>query len=420
MLFLTIIKVSLKSLMANKLRSFLAMLGIIIGVGAVISMLAIGTGAKKSIMERISSMGTNLLSIRSRQFREGGVMSDTRKTLTVEDAKAILEINSVFKVSPTVFGSTQLKYFNNNTRSRVVGVAVTYFSIRNFDIMFGSYFTDAEVDRMARVVVLGSEVANNLLGLASTIDLSEEELKKSLQITKNLIGEYVKIKGINFKVVGILKSKGGAGFFNPDEEAFVPYTTAMKILLGRDNIENIDIEIMPGKNMAKVADEISQLLRKRHKILNPEDDDFRVFNQEEIIQTATDITKTFTFLLGGIATISLLVGGIGIMNIMLVTVTERTKEIGIRKAIGAKDSDILKQFLIESLIMTGLGGLIGVIVGISTSVLIARWSTHFTTYIATSNVILAFSFAVAVGVFFGYYPAYRAAQLNPIECLYYE
>ncbi len=420
MLFLTIIKVSLKSLMANKLRSFLAMLGIIIGVAAVISMLAIGTGAKKSIMDRISSMGTNLLSIRTRQFREGGVMSDTRKTLTVEDAEAILEVDSVLKVSPTVYGNAQLKYFNNNTRSRVVGVAVTYFSIRNFEIMFGSFFTDAEVDRMARVVVLGSESANNLLGLEATIDLSEEELKKNLQITKNLIGEYIKIKGINFKVVGILKSKGGADFFNPDEQAFVPYTTAMKILFGNENIENIDIEIMPGKNMTKVADEISQLLRRRHKILNPEDDDFRVFNQEEIIQTASDITKTFTFLLGGIATISLLVGGIGIMNIMLVTVTERTKEIGIRKAIGAKDSDILKQFLIESLIMTGLGGVIGVIVGILTSVLIARWSTNFTTYIATSNVVLAFSFAVVVGVFFGYYPAYRAAQLNPIECLYYE
>ena len=406
MLFLTIIKVALKSLYANKLRSILAMLGIIIGVGAVISMLSIGAGAKKDIMDRIQSMGTNLLSVRPGRGVSRGVSTDARAEMTVDDALAVLsEVDGISRMSPVIDGNGQLKYYNTNTRTQVSGTAVTYPAIRSYEVEHGRYFTDAETDRMARVVVLGPETAGNL------------------GVTKDQLGEKIKIKGINFELIGILKSKGGGGRFNPDDQALVPYTTAMKILFGKDSLDNIDVECKTGVNMTKVEESITNLLRKRHKIINPENnpdnDDFRVFNQADIIETASEMTKTMTFLLGGIAAISLLVGGIGIMNIMLVTVTERTKEIGIRKAIGAKDQDILNQFLIESLIMSCVGGLIGVAAGVGTGFVIGKY-TEFSTYVMPGSIALALFFSMGVGIFFGYYPAWRAAQLNPIECLYYE
>lgn len=401
MLFVTIIKVSLKSLYANKLRSILAMLGIIIGVAAVISMLSIGAGAQKDIMDRISSMGTNLLSIRSGQRGQHGVMTGSFNNLTLQDAEAVLGVKGVVSVSPVVQGSAQVKYFNSNSRTGVMGVAVTYQVIRNYDVEFGRFFKSGESDRMARVAVIGAETATNL------------------NFTKDNLGEQIKIKGINFQVTGILKSKGGGGMFNQDDVIMIPYTTAMGILLGKDNLDSIDVMGEAGTDMVRLEEDLTALMRKRHKILQSKEDDFRVFNQADIIETASDFSKTFTFLLGGIAAISLLVGGIGIMNIMLVTVTERTREIGVRKAIGARDKDILKQFLIESLIMSCVGGLIGVVVGIAASVIIGNWS-DFKTFIQPGSVVLSLFFSVGVGVFFGYYPAYRAAQLDPIQCLYYE
>jgi putative ABC transport system permease protein len=401
MLFWTIIKVALKSLLANKLRTLLAMLGIIIGVGAVISMLAMGAGAQKQVMQNISAMGTNLLVIRPSERGSGGVMSGSQQNLTVEDAAAILKVKGVLLVSPLVERSVQIKYFNLNSRVEVVGSSPTYFPIRNFNIEHGRAFTEGEVDGMMRVAVLGPTTVENLF---------QDE---------DPIGQTIKVKGINFKVVGVTKAKGDQGWFNPDDQAFVPYTTAMKQLFGLEYIREIDIQAVDGADLTKLQADITSLLRQRHRRLPDAPDDFRIRNQAEMIATATNVTKTFTFLLGGIASISLLVGGIGIMNIMLVTVTERTREIGVRKAIGAKNRDIMLQFLIEAIVLSALGGLIGILLGVGGANMIAKLS-QFKTLVQLPSVLLALSFAAAVGIFFGYYPARRAALLDPIEALRYE
>ena len=402
MLFWTIIKVALKSLFANKLRTFLAMLGIIIGVGSVISMLAIGAGAQKQVMERIASMGTNLLIIHPAQRGLRGVMSDTSQRLKLEDAKAILEkVPGVFQVAPVVRGSSQIKYFNKNIKTNVIGSSMTYFPIRNYIIEKGRSFAEDEVDRMARIAVIGPTTSENLFG------------------EKSPVGEKVKIKGINFSIVGVTKAKGSQGWRNPDDQVTVPYTTAMKQLFGLDYIQEIDIQAEDNAVLGKIQKESTVILRRQHGLAEAMPDDFHFHNQAEIVETASEVTRTFTFLLGGIACISLIVGGIGIMNIMLVTVTERTREIGVRKAIGAKNRDILLQFLIEAIILSFLGGIIGVSIGISAAQMIEKW-TQFVTVAKLSSILLALSFSAAVGIFFGYYPARRAAQLDPIEALRYE
>ncbi|MEE8552514.1 MAG: ABC transporter permease [Desulfobacterales bacterium] len=402
MLFWTIIKVALKSLLANKLRTFLAMLGIIIGVGSVISMLAIGAGAQKQVMERIASMGTNLLIVHPAQRGLRGVMSDTSQRLKLEDAKAILEkVPGVFQVAPVVRGSSQIKYFNKNIKTSVIGSSMTYFPIRNYIIEKGRPFAEDEVDRMARIAVIGPTTSENLFG------------------EKSPVGEMVKIKGINFSIVGVTKAKGSRGWHNPDDQVTVPYTTAMKQLFGLDHIQEIDIQADDNAVLGKIQKESKAILRRQHGLAEAMPDDFHFHNQAEIVETASEVTRTFTFLLGGIACISLIVGGIGIMNIMLVTVTERTREIGVRKAIGAKNRDILLQFLIEAIILSCLGGIIGVTIGISAAQMIEKW-TQFVTVAKLSSILLALSFSAAVGIFFGYYPARRAAQLDPIEALRYE
>ena len=403
MLFLTIVKSALKSLYANKLRSILAMLGIIIGVAAVIAMLAIGTGTQKDVLSRIQTMGTNRLSIRpGASHTPGGVRGGDVQTLTIEDAEALLAVEGVNTVAPMAQGSAQLKYRNNNSRSRVVGTAITYLDSKTVQVEHGRFFTDSETDRNARIVVLGAEAA------------------EKLELTKYDIGKKIKIKGLNFEFIGLLKEKGGDSFFSADDQAIVPYTTAMNILFGMDHLTGIEVQATEGGNMKQVEEAIAAVLRNQHKITTPEDDDFRVRNQADIIETMTAFTKQFTFLLGGIAAISLLVGGIGIMNIMLVTVTERTREIGIRKAIGARDRDILQQFLLEAVIMSGVGGVIGMAVGVGVSTIIGRLSESFNPVVSVQSIILAMGFSAAVGIFFGFYPAWRAARLNPIECLYYE
>ena len=402
MLFWTIIKVALKSLFANKLRTFLAMLGIIIGVASVISMLALGAGAQKQVMERIASMGTNLLIIHPAQRGFRGVMSDTSQRLKLEDLKAILEkVPSVYQVAPAVRGSSQVKYFNKNIQTTVIGSSITYFPIRNYIIDKGRSFSENEVDRMARVAVIGPTTAENLFG------------------EKNPIGETVKIKGINFSIVGVTRAKGSQGWRNPDDQVTIPYTTAMKQLFGLDYIQEINIQASDNIALEKIQKDATTILRRRHRLAEAMPDDFHFHNQAEIVETASEVTQTFTFLLGGIACISLLVGGIGIMNIMLVTVTERTREIGVRKAIGARNRDILLQFLIEATILSCLGGIIGVALGIGAAQMIEKW-TQFVTVAKFSSILLALSFSAAVGIFFGYYPAQRAALLDPIEALRYE
>jgi putative ABC transport system permease protein len=399
MLISTTVKVGIRSLWANKMRSFLAMLGIIIGVGAVIAMLAMGAGAKKTVMARISAMGTNLLAVRPGQSGLRGVASGTHQNLTVEDAQGILaETEGVRRLTPVVTGNLQAKYMNHNSRVSVVGASVTYLPIRDFTVEKGKAFTEAQVDQTARVALLGPMTVENLFGL------------------NDPIGETIKLKGINFTVLGVLKAKG----FEVDDQVIVPYTTAMKQLLGVDFLREITVQAEEGANLTQVQENLTAVLRKRHKLQEGVPDDFNIRNQADMIQAASDVIRTFTILLGGIASISLLVGGIGIMNIMLVSVTERTREIGIRKAIGAKERTILLQFLLEAVITTGLGGLLGVIAGTGAAKVIAASSTTFTTQVEPFSIILALSFSAFVGIFFGFYPAWRAARLDPVEALRYE
>ena len=401
MLYGTIFKVGIKSLLANKLRSILAMLGIIIGVGSVIAMLAIGSGAQKQVLDRFSAMGTNLLIVMPGQRGSHGVMTGSQQNLTLEDAQAIAqEVENVTRVAPAVQGSYQVKYANKNTRTTIFGTAPTYFRIRDVQIERGRLYTEGEVDRMARVGVIGPTAAKNLFGESDPV------------------GEVIKIKGINFTVIGVSKSKG-EGWGSPDDRIAVPYTTAMQILLGVTYLREIDVQTTDELVLAGVQQKISSLIRERHRIREGADDDFQITNMDEIRKSASEVTDVFKYLLGGIAAISLLVGGIGIMNIMLVTVTERTREIGIRKAIGAQERHILFQFLIESVIISGLGGLIGLGAGVLAAWLVPQFGS-FKTNVELSSALLAIGVAGGVGIFFGFYPAWRAARLDPIEALRHE
>jgi putative ABC transport system permease protein len=307
----------------------------------------------------------------------------------------------VFRLAPGASGSFQAKYANKNQPLRIVGTSATYLPIRDFVIEKGRAFTEMEVELMARVAILGPATVEKLFGL------------------NDPLGEMIKVRGVNFTVIGVTKAKGDQGFFNPDDQALVPYTTAMKQLLGVDHLGEIDVQVVEGGDLTEVQQSITTLLRKRHRLEEGTDDDFFVRNQADFIQMATQFTQTFTYLLGGIASVSLLVGGIGIMNIMLVTVTERTREIGVRKAIGARERSILLQFLIETLIISGLGGALGVGLGFGASKVIGA-VTPFTVSVEASSVFLALSFSGAVGVFFGWYPARRAALLSPVDALRYE
>lgn len=398
-------KVGAKALLANKLRSFLAILGIIIGVGAVISMLALGAGTRANILQRVSSMGTNLLIVRPGLRGRRGVMSGISQTMTVEDAEAIAaEVEGVDWVSPVVSQGLQLKYYNKNAQTTTYGVAPSYLTIRNYEIEHGRNFTDLEVERMSRVVVIGPTTAKNLF------DNDEP------------VGETIKLKGVNFEVIGVLKSKGDQGFANPDDQALIPLTTAMKQIFGVERVREIDVLTTPSDaGNGPVVEGISRLLRQRHRIQPGAEDDFNVHDQSEMIEMATSMGTTMSILLGSLGGISLLVGGIGIMNIMLVTVAERTREIGLRKAIGARERDIRNQFLFESVMVSGLGGILGVALGIGVALLIpylARLSgSEFTTLVEWRSILLALGVSAAVGIFFGYYPASRAARLDPVEAL---
>ena len=402
MLFWMIVKVAFKSLMANKLRSVLAMLGIIIGVAAVIAMLAIGTGAKQQILDRISAMGTNLLIVRPSPRGTAGVISGTQLNLTDEDAKAILEkTDHIHSLSPVVGRNYQVKYMNENTNTQILGCAPTYLPIRDFEIDTGKCFSDFDVDHWNRVCVLGPVTATNLFGFSDPV------------------GQTVKINGINFLVLGVMKPKGDQGWFNPDDQVVVPYTTDMHILMGADSLREIDIQCEIGTDLDAVQGDLYSLMRQRHKIQIGAPDDVMIQNQAQFVDAFSATATTFTILLGTVGGISLFVGGIGIMNIMLVTVTERTREIGIRKAIGAREFDILGQFLLEAMLMSGVGGLTGMGLGIGTAWLVGQFSP-FPTIVRLYSIVLALAFSAAVGIFFGFYPATRAAKLDPIEALRYE
>lgn len=404
MMFWTIVTVALKSLAANKLRSILAMLGIIIGVWSVISALALAAGAQKKVVDQMSSLGTNVVMVTPGQRGSGGVISGSQQNLKVDDATALLKIPEVARVAPVVRGNVQAKHGNRNTRPSLLGTAPTYFAIRDFKVETGRALTDADCDAAARVAVLGPTTARNLFGDASA----------------SCVGDTIEIKGVHYRVVGILTAKGDQGWFNPDDQILIPFTTAMRQVLGVDYLNEVDLSAHDESKLSVIQAKSTLVLRKRHRLADDADNDFNVRNQADVLSATSTINTVLSLLLGGIAGISLLVGGIGVMNVMLVTVAERTREIGIRKAIGARRRDVLRQFLIESVVMSATGGLLGVLAGVFTARLISALQSNITLVVRAPSVLLAIGFSAAVGVFFGYYPARRAAMLDLIEALRYE
>ena len=399
------IEVAIEGLVANKMRATLTMLGVIIGVGAVIAMLAIANGAKQQTMQRIQAMGTNVLMVMSGQSRQGAVMGGfgSVQTLTLEDANAIAgKCPSVDAAVPEVRQNAQVKYRDQNTNTTIFGTSPDYPSVRNYSVQDGRFFTSRDVKSSKKVAAIGPTTAQNLFGNSSPV------------------GKSISIKGNRFKIVGLMTAKGATGGFgDPDDQIFIPVTTAMRRVFGVQNIRQISAQAKSMALMGQASTEIATVLRKRHKIPEGGDDDFIIRNQAEFMQMAEDTSRTFTLLLAGIASVSLLVGGIGIMNIMLVSVTERTREIGIRKAMGARRHDILLQFLIESLVLSLFGGLAGILFGVGGSAVVGRL-TGWSISVSPQSMLLSFSFAAMVGVFFGLYPARQASLLNPIDALRYE
>ncbi len=401
-------RISFRALKVNKMRSALTMLGIIIGVGAVIAMLAVGTGASKKISDQISSMGSNLLIILPGATTAGGVRmgSGTQPTLTMGDAEAIQkECSAVSNVAPVLNGVAQVVYGHQNWSTGVLGTAPSMLTVRDWPLSSGRSFTDQDVKSATKVCLLGQSVVDNLFG-----DMDP-------------VGQFIRIKNVPFTVTGVLAPKGqSAQGQDQDDTILIPVTTAQKKLFGTSfpgMVRIIMVKAKSTEDLSSAEKQINDLLRQRHRIGTKQDNDFTVRNLTQVMQTAEQSTKVMTLLLGAIASVSLLVGGIGIMNIMLVSVTERTREIGIRMAIGAKTWDIRLQFIIEALTLSLIGGVAGIILGISGSKLISTLA-GWTTIISPLSVLLAFGFSGLVGIFFGFYPAYKASLLDPIEALRYE
>ncbi len=394
---------ALQAIGAHKARAFLSMLGILIGVAAVIAMLALGEGAKSSIEARLASLGSNLLSVRPATSRVGGVALETGAVtrLTIKDAEAMQKLSFVNKVSPGVDGRVQVLSNNKNLNTRLEGVGIHYQTMRASKPILGRFFTEEELRTRGKVALVGLTVARELFG-----DISP-------------VGEEIKINRINFQVIGVLPEKGSSGWRDQDDVIVVPYTTAMYRVLGDEYLDSIDVEVKSSEWINPAQDEIKSLMHQRKRVNDPNKETVDIRNMAELQATISSTTKTMSWLLGSIAIISLLVGGIGIMNIMLVSVTERTKEIGLRKAIGAKANDIMKQFLIESVVLTVSGGVIGIILGVSIALMLST-AAGWTTKISISAVLLATLFSIGVGIVFGLWPARQASKLNPIQALRYE
>ncbi|MCX7845285.1 MAG: ABC transporter permease, partial [Dictyoglomaceae bacterium] len=401
-----IIKMALHSFSTNKLRTFLTTLGIIIGVAAVITLMSLGEGTKVSIERQFTSLGSNLLTVIPRFGRGVGLVRGApRSSITNDDYETLLkelDSNKIIAIVPYAQRNAQVKYKAENTNTQIIGTTTDYLKIREIKVENGSFFTEEEYKGKKRVAVLGASVAETLFG------------------NNNPIGESIKISGITFQVVGVLEPQGQlGGFANLDDMIFIPLTTFQRKIQGGRFLNNIYISAVSPDVMNDLQVQIENIIRKNHKISDPENDDFVVQNQLTILSALTSASQTLTFFLAGIAAISLLVGGIGIMNIMLVNVTERIREIGIRKAVGAKSRDILLQFLMEAVIVSMAGGIFGIMLGIVLSEII-KYFSGLSTLITIYPMVLAFFVSAMVGIFFGYYPASRASKLNPIEALRYE
>ena len=402
MLIWDLFKMALRSLVTHKLRTFLTALGIIIGVASVISMISIGEGARSQTQDTISKFGTNIITVKPGQKKSRHVITGKVDTLTLDDAEYIkTNISLITGVAAQVYRSAQLKFENKNTNTTVRGTGASYARLANFEMDRGRFYNDEEIKSARRVCVVGATVLKNLFD------------------NINPLGKTIKVNGKNFLVIGTTIPKGALSWFDPDDQIFIPVTTAQKRIFGMKHVQSIDVQAGKIEDLEIIIEEITRLLKQKHNIPEGKEDDFYVQNSAQFLRSWGDSAKTFTYLLGGIAAISLMVGGIGIMNIMLVSVTERTREIGIRKALGAKKKEILEQFLIESVLISFLGGGIGILLGIAISRFVSEiggWDT----IVSTQSILMAFGFSVAIGVFFGFYPANKAANLNPIDALRYE
>jgi putative ABC transport system permease protein len=394
---------------SNKARSSLTILGIIIGIGSVIAMVSIGQGAQSSIESSIQSIGSNLIIVMpgfQRNTAGGGGVNSGRgssQTLTLADADAIrAEVTDASAVAPDLSRRYQITAKGKNTNTSVVGTEPAYPTVRNIEVSDGSFFTIEQVRSLSKVAVIGPTTSDDLFGTDG-----------------NAIGQTIRINKIDFKVIGITKAKGGSGFSNPDDVIYVPISTAQRFLSGDNYVSNISIQAGNQSTLSAVQEQVTSVLLTRHKISDPALADFQVLNQADIVATASSVTGTFTILLAAIAGISLIVGGIGIMNMMLTTVTERTREIGLRKAIGAKRNDISRQFLFESVALTFLGGMVGIVLGWLIALAISSFAGIATT-VSMNSILLAFGVSAAIGIIFGYYPARRASKYNPIDALRYE
>ncbi|MDD5691481.1 MAG: ABC transporter permease [Candidatus Omnitrophica bacterium] len=403
--FLDYLRQAISAMLSHRMRAFLSILGILIGVAAVIAMLAIGQGSKESIEKQLASLGSNLLMVRPGSIKSGGIASQAGTTtrFTLQDVTAIKKLSDyVSRASPSVTGRGQIVYGSKNWNTQVEGVGVDYAPLRAAIPTIGRFFNEDEVRMRSKVVLLGNTVVREIFG------------------EDNPIGETIKINLLNFKVIGILPTKGAGGFHDQDDTVIMPITTAMYRVLGKEYIDSVYVEASSADTIDAAEEAIGKLIIKQHRLITEDQkDSFQIRNMSDIKKTLEATTQTMSLLLGAIAAISLLVGGIGIMNIMLVSVTERTREIGLRKAIGANNKDIMTQFLIEAVLMSLIGGLAGVIFGSGSAVIItmvAKWSVR----ISLSSIILATVFSLIVGVVFGLWPARQASRLNPIEALRYE
>lgn len=394
------------SLSSNKSRSGLTILGIVIGIASVITMVSVGQGATASIQSNIQSLGSNLLVISPGAQRSFGSMvrsSSSSTTLTLADAEAIKsEISNLNHVASVISARKQVIYKGNNTNTSIYGIDAEYEEVKSLKVSSGNFFDESQIEKVSKVAVLGPTVSESLFG--DGVDP---------------VGSKIKIGGTEFTVIGVTESKGTSGMNNSDDIIYIPITVAKHYFTGNNSVSTINVEVSSAKKMDQAEEDISNLLLSRHKIADSSSADFSIMNQAEVMETMSSVSGTLTLLLGAIAGISLLVGGIGIMNMMLTTVTERTREIGLRKSLGARSKDISSQFLIESISLTFIGGIIGIVLGIVASYLVGKFGGT-TTVVTAPSVLLSFFVSAGIGIVFGYYPAQRASKLDPIEALRYE